>query len=984
MAVLPLQDWPPLEDVNQVTVGGTLTNLAPASGALTFVPNPIVTTGTIDLTVPVAVANGGTGAANLNGFVVTDGTHPLVGAWDAGNFRVTSANSLDVYRPRCTGDAVYCGDFVTVALDNTVTSATAAFVAGDVTKAIVLRGAGVAGATLVTTISAVNGPNSIEVTVAPTTGIPAGTPGYYGTNNTAAFTAAVLAARTATNADGGTVALPEGRHLLPGYTLDLTLANGVTILGGGNSTAGGATATQLVFTTAAGPCIDVRGSSGVTLRNFSIFCENSAFAGSIVAGNAASTSFLRCEGLNFDSAGAGATTAIDLDSPDSLLHSIDACSFYYGDTYVKGAAPAVRITRCQFGQASGVSPSPGPITAALQPSGDDWYVAGNSFEPGRLLQANAIVCPADCHGLTIEANWFGDTASVAGAQAFMKLRGGGLNVIGNFVGTNGATNVTAVQLMAACVGVVVKGNNIDFGATAGCIGIDGGGFANIAVDFTGNRITSPTTITGFDSSNYFSQGVTANHRFGVGALTPDVDASYAAGNTVVEARGRSLWAVFEATGNAADADNTIQGEFIAAANSQTAGNKRIVAQQGVTDGTTATNRGGKYILYTKADAGALTPAFAADRSQNLGVKTITPTRTLDVNGEQRHRGMAAPAVSEANSGVIYFDSALNRYRVSMNGGAYVDLIGSAGLTGTGVATKIGYWTNATNLDSLANLYADAVNHRLGVKVAAPAYQIDCDGDINITTGSVVRYNTGQMIRADVPHTSFAAGINNNGTSLGDFSTAIGISALNASTGTNNTAIGSGAGNNTAAGARNVFVGALAGQTNTVGNQNTIIGDGANVSVNNLSNAVAIGYNAVVAVSNGFVLGDSTSLVGVRTSSPVAAVDVNGAVATRHLDIVLAAGANENIALTDASWIRITGPAGGFSLGGFQNGVDGRHLTVFNTTAQAMTIKNLSGGSPATSQILTLTGADVVLAARTSSATFIYEDTQDKWILTAYN
>ena len=39
------------------------------------------------------------------------------------------------------------------------------------------------------------------------------------------------------------------------------------------------------------------------------------------------------------------------------------------------------------------------------------------------------------------------------------------------------------------------------------------------------------------------------------------------------------------------------------------------------------------------------------------------------------RGMAAPAVSPASQGRIYFDSTANKYKVSQNGGAYADLVG---------------------------------------------------------------------------------------------------------------------------------------------------------------------------------------------------------------------------------------------------------------------------------------------------------------------
>ena len=132
------------------------------------------------------------------------------------------------------------------------------------------------------------------------------------------------------------------------------------------------------------------------------------------------------------------------------------------------------------------------------------------------------------------------------------------------------------------------------------------------------------------------------------------------------------------------------------------------------------------------------------------------------------------------------------------------------------------------------------------------------------------------------------------------------------------------------------------------------------------------------------LGDASMKVGIHTTTPAAPLDVDGALATRHKNIALVNGLNSNIALTDASFIRITGPTGAFSLGGFTNGVDGRHLIVVNTVAFAMTIKNLDGGSAAANKITTLTGGDVVLAARTSAATFIFDDVSNTWLLLNYN
>lgn len=96
-------------------------------------------------------------------------------------------------------------------------------------------------------------------------------------------------------------------------------------------------------------------------------------------------------------------------------------------------------------------------------------------------------------------------------------------------------------------------------------------------------------------------------------------------------------------------------------------------------------------------------------------------------------------------------------------------------------------------------------------------------------------------------------------------------------------------------------------------------------------------------------------------------------------LTLSNGANSNIALGDESFQKITGPTGVFSVTGFAGGNEGRPLFLFNSVAYAMTITN-EATSTAANRITTLTGADVVLEAGTSFATFLYDGGGSRWIL----
>jgi hypothetical protein len=93
---------------------------------------------------------------------------------------------------------------------------------------------------------------------------------------------------------------------------------------------------------------------------------------------------------------------------------------------------------------------------------------------------------------------------------------------------------------------------------------------------------------------------------------------------------------------------------------------------------------------------------------------------------------------------------------------------------------------------------------------------------------------------------------------------IGIKAGFSNTeGISNSFVGSYAGYNNTTGYNNSFAGFKAGYSNTTGSLNTIIGTGADVGVNNLSYATAIGAQATVSSSNTIALGRSDGSDKVR-------------------------------------------------------------------------------------------------------------------------
>lgn len=130
--------------------------------------------------------------------------------------------------------------------------------------------------------------------------------------------------------------------------------------------------------------------------------------------------------------------------------------------------------------------------------------------------------------------------------------------------------------------------------------------------------------------------------------------------------------------------------------------------------------------------------------------------------------------------------------------------------------------------------------------------------------------------------------------------------------------------------------------------------------------------------------DTTGKVGIGLSTPLQTADINGSIAYRFGNVSCVNGANQDLAIPATTYVRSTGPSAAYNIGGFASGTDGRSLLLVNTVAQQLTINNLDAGSSASNRILTLTGANVVLRAGTSFASFIYDSTGGNWILVATN
>ncbi|MDX1478982.1 MAG: tail fiber domain-containing protein, partial [Saprospiraceae bacterium] len=166
----------------------------------------------------------------------------------------------------------------------------------------------------------------------------------------------------------------------------------------------------------------------------------------------------------------------------------------------------------------------------------------------------------------------------------------------------------------------------------------------------------------------------------------------------------------------------------------------------------------------------------------------------------------------------------------------------------------------------------------------------------VGTGALTHNTTGQSNSAfgnaalknnttGLNNTAVGARVMRNNT-LGHTNTAVGYYAMEENIdGNANTALGGSAIRSNTSGEGNTGVGRYSLDANTTGNYNTAIGYDADVGSGNLSNATAVGANAVVSASNSMVLGNGVN-VGIGLSSPGNRLDVKSAGGAGTADIVL--------------------------------------------------------------------------------------------------
>src|SRR5208337_2529825 len=224
---------------------------------------------------------------------------------------------------------------------------------------------------------------------------------------------------------------------------------------------------------------------------------------------------------------------------------------------------------------------------------------------------------------------------------------------------------------------------------------------------------------------------------------------------------------------------------------------------------------------------------------NVGIGTTAPAAKLDVNG-------AVNAATSYNLGGSLF--AFGSYA---NENAFLGFAGNSTTTGccnTASGTVALRYNTTGQLNTASGTGALAFNTTGNYNTAI--------GEEALASNTTACCNTASGTGALYSNTT------------GTYNAASGYEALFFNTtGNYNTASGYEALYSNATGYENTASGAYALYSNTTGDHNTALGYSADVGVGNLTNATAIGANAVVSESNALVLGGTGVMVGIGTATP---------------------------------------------------------------------------------------------------------------------
>lgn len=381
-------------------------------------------------------------------------------------------------------------------------------------------------------------------------------------------------------------------------------------------------------------------------------------------------------------------------------------------------------------------------------------------------------------------------------------------------------------------------------------------------------------------------------------------------------------------------------------------------------------------LLTSVHAQTTNPNPTADQYGHLGIGTTAPHPSSMLDIASNDAGILVPRLTSAQRGLIsspvlslmLFNTDVNEFQYFTSTGifsgwdAFITTANAnkyawqlTGNSATNPATNFLGTTDAVDLTVRTNNVERmriGSNGNVGIGTAPNTDMVNVAGNINTST----QYNIGSVrVLSNGGTDNLFAGVGSGGANAGSSNTFVGKDAgLSNTTGSENTFLGHSSGGQNTDGSQNTFLGNSAGNANaTPGSGNTYVGYNAD-GASGLTNATAIGANAVVSQNNSLVLGNNAN-VGVGTSTPMVAMDINGGAAIQPATAdfaTSAVGAGTNVSprvlsltVGNRSYFRITsdGAAVGPLLQGFPT-IRRVDLTNGSQIGQVLVVECINNGN----------------------------------------
>ncbi len=400
--------------------------------------------------------------------------------------------------------------------------------------------------------------------------------------------------------------------------------------------------------------------------------------------------------------------------------------------------------------------------------------------------------------------------------------------------------------------------------------------------------------------------------------------------------------------------------------SATTSNGGSVTIQG---GTPTSGQGGTLTL----SAGNSTAGAGQPASLSAGNAGTTSGGTLTLAG-----GTGGSLSGSGPGGPVLINGG-NATTVNNTGGAVTIT------AGTGLGTSSG---GALTLNGGASA-ASGTGGAVAINGGAPTTGNTAGGAVTITGGAAIGSGTGGIASFNAGNGTTTGTGGDASVTAGSGGVAAGVATLKGGNATAATKPGGiskilgGTGNTTGAGGSAEVTGGTGGATGSGGDVNikgglagAASGTGGAITFQTAPAAAGTTLSERVRITpNGYV--------GINTSTPNEALDINGGYATRATDVTLVNGVNDNIAVGNTAYLRIIGPTAAFTVKGLAAGSNGQRLRIVNTTGKDMTVA-YKGSSIAANNIETNTGGDVIVKGTAPVLDMIYDSTLSEWLLGTLN